>query len=139
MTDAATATPSPPDAASVVEWAATQTAAFHGALATAVAAWTKTGTKPASIFAASGAKGTKRKRAAGTDGAEKEKRPMSAYNLFVRQKAAVLKESGFDPKTAEKGERTGGGGGGGARVGARRRRRRRAGGALVRNWRPWMG
>ena len=88
-----------PSAADLVAWAAHQTASFHSALAAAVTSYAATGVPPKSLTSGGGAtadEGGKKTRVKKDKDAPK--RAPTPYNIFVKERAAVLKEKGFDPK-----------------------------------------
>lgn len=103
--------PAPPTPAALVAWAAGQTAAFHKALAAAVETYAATGVAPKSITAGgaggAAADGDGKKTRAKKD-KDAPKRPPTPYNIFVKERAAVLKEKGFDPKAEHTSELDGG-------------------------------
>ena len=95
-----------PAATDVIAFMASESAAFHAALAAAVASYAASGVRPKSLLAGGassalveaggGGAGGKKTRAKKDPAAPK--RPASAYNVFVKERAADLKEGGFDAK-----------------------------------------
>ena len=89
----------PPSAADLVAWTAAQTASFHSALAAAVTSYAATGVPPKSLTAGGDATADESgKKTRAKKDKDAPKRAPTPYNIFVKERAAVLKEKGFDPK-----------------------------------------